>query len=49
MVVGQVSGAMLLDPGLVIVMAIALMAIDVVMFVASIKTFGRDHMLARLT
>jgi ABC-2 type transport system permease protein len=48
-VVGQVSGAMLLDPWLVIVMASALMAIDVVIFVASIKTFGRDHMLARLT
>ena len=48
-VVGQVSGAMLLDPWLVIVMATALMAIDVVMFVASIKTFGRAHMLAQLT
>jgi len=49
MVVGQVSGAMLLDPWMVIVMASGLMAIDVVIFVASIKTFGRDHMLARLT
>lgn len=48
-VIGQVSGAMLLDPWLVIVMAGGLMAIDVVIFVASIKTFGRDHMLARLT
>jgi ABC-type Na+ efflux pump permease subunit len=48
-VVGQVSGAMLLDPWLVIEMASALIAIDVVMFVASIKTFGRTHMLAQLT
>ena len=48
-VVGQVSGAMLLDPWLVILMATALMAIDVVLFLASIKTFGRAHMLAQLT
>jgi ABC-type Na+ efflux pump permease subunit len=48
-VVGQVSGAMLLDPWLVIAMAGALMATDFVIFVASIKTFGRDHMLARLS
>jgi ABC-type Na+ efflux pump permease subunit len=48
-VVGQVSGAMLLDPKLVTVMATALTAVDAVMFAASIKTFGRDRMLARLT
>jgi ABC-type Na+ efflux pump permease subunit len=49
MVVGQVSGVMLLDPWLVMVMACGVGAIDVVIFVASIKAFGRDHMLARLT
>jgi len=48
-VVGQVSGAMLLDPALVTVMAIALIGADAVMFAASIKAFGRDRMLATLT
>jgi len=47
-VIGQVSGAMLLDPSSVIVMATALIAVDVVMFLASIKTFGRDRMLSRV-
>ena len=46
-VIGQVSGAMLLDPWLVLLMAAFLVVLDVVMFLASIKTFGRDHMLAR--
>ena len=46
-VIGQVSGAMLLDSWLVSLMAAGLMALDVVMFLASIKAFGRDHMLAR--
>jgi len=49
MVLGQLSGVILLDPSLIIVIATALMAIDAVMFAASVKTFGRDHMLARLT
>ena len=48
-VIGQVSGAMLLDPWLVNVMTTMLIVIDVVIFAACTKTFGRDRMLARLT
>jgi ABC-2 type transport system permease protein len=48
-VVGQLSGAILLDPWLVNVMASALMAIDIVIFTACTKAFARDRMLARLT
>jgi len=48
-VVGQVTGIMWLDPSMAIVMASALAAIDAAIFVATIRAFGRDHMLARLT
>jgi len=48
-VIGQVSGALLLDPWLVNVMTTVLIVIDIVVFAACTKAFGRDHMLARLT
>jgi ABC-type Na+ efflux pump permease subunit len=48
-VIGQISGAMLLNPWLVIVMATALAGLDALIFLASLRTFGRDHMLTRFS
>jgi ABC-2 type transport system permease protein len=48
-VLGQISGALLLNRWLAIAMGAALAVIDLVIFVASLKAFGRDHMLARLS
>lgn len=48
-VLGQASGAMALDPGLVDFLIATLVAFDIVAFVAAVKTFGRNQMLSRLS
>jgi ABC-2 type transport system permease protein len=48
-VLGQASGSMFFDPLLVTELTMLLMALDMVILVASIRAFGRDHILVRLT
>jgi len=48
-VLGQASGAMTLDPSLLAVLTILIALIDVGIFVASVKAFGRDRILMHLT
>jgi ABC-2 type transport system permease protein len=48
-VLGQASGAMALDPGLVNVLIALLVGFDVVIFAGTIKAFGRNQMLSRLS
>ncbi len=48
-VLGQASGAMALDPTLVNVLIVLLVAADAIIFAVSIKTFGRNRMLTRLS
>jgi ABC-type Na+ efflux pump permease subunit len=47
-VLGQASGSMFFDPLLITGLTALLIAFDVVILVASIKAFGRDHIIARL-
>jgi len=47
-VLGQASGSMFFDPLLITALTALLIAFDVVILVASIKAFGRDHIIARL-
>lgn len=47
-VLGQASGIVTLEPVVVIASTLLLVLFDIVVFVASIKTFGRDKILARL-
>jgi ABC-2 type transport system permease protein len=47
-VLGQASGSMFFDPLLIAWLTALLIAFDVVILVASIKAFGRDHIIARL-
>ena len=48
-VLGQASGSMFFDPLLITALTVLLMAFDIIILVASIKAFGRDHVLARLS
>jgi len=48
-VLGQASGSMFFDPLLITALTVLLMAFDIIILVASIKAFGRDHILARLS
>jgi ABC-2 type transport system permease protein len=48
-VLGQASGAMTLDPSLLAVLTVLLALIDVGIFLASVKAFGRDKILMHLT
>jgi len=48
-VLGQASGAMALDPSLVTTTTMLLVAFDIIIFVASVKAFGRGRILARLS
>ena len=40
---------MFFDPLLITALTVLLMAFDIIILVASIKAFGRDHILARLS
>jgi hypothetical protein len=48
-VLGQASGAMFFDPLLIAALTALLVAFDIIVFLASIKAFGRDHILSRLS
>ena len=48
-VLGQASGSMFFDPLLITALTVLLMAFDIIILVASMKAFGRDHILARLS
>jgi hypothetical protein len=48
-VLAQASGAMALDPILIDVLIVLLVASDVVIFAASVKAFGRNQILTRLS
>jgi len=48
-VLGQASGAMALDPLLVDVLIALLLAFDVTVFAAAVKTFGRNRILTSLS
>jgi ABC-2 type transport system permease protein len=48
-VLGQASGSMFFDPLLITALTVLLMAFDIIILVASIKAFGRDQILARLS
>jgi ABC-2 type transport system permease protein len=49
LVLGQASGLMALDPLLVDVLISFLVALDVLIFVVTVKTFGRNQILTRLS
>jgi len=48
-VLGQASGSMFFDPLLVTTLAALLVALDIIILGGSIKAFGRDRILARLS
>jgi ABC-type Na+ efflux pump permease subunit len=48
-VLGQASGAMFFDPLLITALTALLIAFDIIILAASIKAFGRDRILARLS
>ncbi len=48
-VLGQASGSMFFDPLLIAALTTLLVAFDIMIFVASMKAFGRDRILARLS
>jgi ABC-type Na+ efflux pump permease subunit len=48
-ILGQASGSMFFDPVLITELTALLVAFDIIVLLASIKTFGRDNILARLS
>jgi len=48
-VLGQASGSMFFDPLLIGTLTALVVAFDIIFFVASIRAFGRDRILARLS
>lgn len=48
-VLGQASGSMFFDPILIAALSTLLVALDMIIFIATIRAFGRDRILARLS